>query len=136
LKARVVEQDEYETTGLRAVLNYGHTFAHAFEASAGYGALLHGEAVAIGMMYAARLAERLNLIGREFIHRQEKLLVALGLPIALGSTPPADELIALMRRDKKAVGTRMRFILPTSMGEVRLFDDVPESLVRAVLEGG
>src|SRR5690606_34866041 len=65
LKADVVEQDEFERTGLRAMLNYGHTFAHAFEALAGYGELLHGEAVAIGMVCASRLAERLGRIPSE-----------------------------------------------------------------------
>jgi len=135
LKADVVEHDEYELTGLRAVLNYGHTFAHAFETCAGYGTLLHGEAVAMGMSCAAKLAEKRNLIDADFVRRQETLLANLGLPTSPGTTHPADELIAVMRRDKKAVAGQMRFILPTRLGEVRLFDDVPESLVRAVLEG-
>jgi 3-dehydroquinate synthase len=135
LKADVVEKDEQETTGLRAVLNYGHTFAHAFEALAGYGALLHGEAVAIGMMYAAKLAARLNLVTAEFIDRQAKLLRALSLPTAPDTSYPTDELLDVMRRDKKALGGKMQFILPTRIGEVQLYRDVPEALVRAVLEG-
>ncbi|QJW99020.1 3-dehydroquinate synthase [Frigoriglobus tundricola] len=134
LKADVVEKDEYETTGLRAVLNYGHTFAHGFETLAGYGTLLHGEAVAIGMTCAATLAERLGLVGADFVSRQTDLLVALGLPTAPGHSYPTEELISVMRRDKKAVGGQMRFILPTRLGEVKLFDDVPEPLVRAVLQ--
>ncbi|AWM39858.1 3-dehydroquinate synthase [Gemmata obscuriglobus] len=134
LKADVVEQDEYERTGLRAVLNYGHTFAHAFETCGGYGTLLHGEAVSIGMECAAQLARKLGLIGDEFVSRQTKLLDALGLPTAPPTRWPADDLIAVMRRDKKAVGGQMRFILPTRLGEVKLFDDVPEPLVRTVLE--
>ena len=81
LKADVVEQDEREETGLRAVLNYGHTFAHAFETLAGYGTLLHGEAVAIGMLCASRLAERLGRVDEQFTARQRELLVALGLPV-------------------------------------------------------
>jgi 3-dehydroquinate synthase len=133
LKADVVEKDEYETTGLRAVLNYGHTFAHGFETCAGYGAWLHGEAVAVGMMCAAKLATKLGLIPPELIDRQEKLLVALGLPTSPGTAFPTDELLAVMRRDKKAVGGKMRFILPTRIGEVKLYE-VPEPLVRAVLE--
>jgi 3-dehydroquinate synthase len=133
LKADVVERDEYELTGLRAVLNYGHTFAHGFETCAGYGALLHGEAVAIGMMCAARLAELRGLIGPDLTARQETLLKALGLPVSIGSAYPTDDLIAVMRRDKKAVGGKMRFILPTRLGEVRLFDDVPEPNVHSVL---
>lgn len=133
LKADVVERDEYETTGLRAVLNYGHTFAHAFETLSGYGALLHGEAVSIGMTCASVLAQRLNLIGAEFVTRQTKLLRALGLPTAVPTAWPVEELLAVMRRDKKAVSGRLRFILPTRLGEVKLFDDVPDALVREVL---
>ncbi|MBP3961026.1 3-dehydroquinate synthase [Gemmata sp. G18] len=134
LKADVVEKDEHETTGLRAVLNYGHTFAHAFETCGGYGTLLHGEAVAIGMECAARLAQKMELIGADFVARQTKLLQALALPIVPPAQWRTDELIAVMRRDKKAVGGQMRFILPTRIGEVKLFDNVPEPLVRAVLE--
>jgi 3-dehydroquinate synthase len=134
LKADVVEKDEHETTGLRAVLNYGHTFAHAYETCGGYGTLLHGEAVAIGMMDAAKLATKLNLIGAGFVERQRKLLETLWLPTSPVAEFKTDDLIAVMRRDKKAVGGRMRFILPTRLGEVKLFDDVPESLVRDVLE--
>lgn len=133
LKADVVERDEYETTGLRAVLNYGHTFAHAYETLSGYGALLHGEAVSIGMTCAAQLAHMLNRVGPDFVRRQTRLLQALGLPTAVPTAWPADELIAVMRRDKKAVAGRLRFVLPTRLGEVGLCDDVPEPLVRAVL---
>ncbi|HYH68116.1 MAG TPA: 3-dehydroquinate synthase [Urbifossiella sp.] len=133
LKADVVERDEREETGLRAVLNYGHTFAHAFETVGGYGGWLHGEAVAAGMVCAARLAERHGLVGPDLGKRQLALLTALGLPTAPKREWPADELIAVMRRDKKAAGGKLRFILPTRLGEVRLFDDVPEALVRDVL---
>jgi len=135
LKADVVEKDEREETGLRAALNYGHTFAHAFEAVGGYGAWLHGEAVAAGMACAARLAEKLGRIGPELGQRQNALLKGFGLPIAPRSEWPMPDLLAVMKRDKKAVGGRMRFILPTRIGEVQLIDDVPESLVRDVLEG-
>jgi 3-dehydroquinate synthase len=134
LKADVVQRDEFETTGLRAVLNYGHTFGHAFETISGYSGLLHGEAVAIGMMYAARLALRLSLIDAEFVSRQEALLSALGLPVKPPGNCSTRDLIACMRRDKKALGGRMRFILPVRIGEVKLIDDVPEALVREVLE--
>ncbi len=142
LKADVVGKDEYETTGLRAVLNYGHTFAHAFETCAGYGTLLHGEAVAIGMICAARLAELMSLLPPvlgglllpELSTRQLQLLQQLSLPVVLQGNWPPDDLIAVMKRDKKAANGKMRFILPTRLGEVKLFD-VPEPLVRAVLEG-
>jgi 3-dehydroquinate synthase len=133
LKADVVERDEREETGLRAVLNYGHTFAHAFETVGGYGAWLHGEAVSAGMVCASRLAERRGLIDAGIIERQRLLLQTFGLPIA-PKRWPVEELLAVMRVDKKAVAGRLRFVLPRRLGEVVLFDDVPEEDVRAVLE--
>ncbi len=133
LKADVVERDERETTGLRAVLNYGHTFAHAFETVGGYGSWLHGEAVSAGMVCASRLAERRGLIDRTATERQRRLLEAFGLPTAPRGWP-ADELIAVMRNDKKASAGRLRFVLPRRLGEAALFDDVPEAEVRRVLE--
>lgn len=133
LKATVVERDEREETGLRAVLNYGHTFAHAFETAAGYGSWLHGEAVAAGMVCASRLAERRRLVPSEFTERQIVLLQRFGLPVAPESWD-AEALIATMRSDKKAVAGQMRFILPRRMGEVALFDDVPDADVREVLK--
>jgi 3-dehydroquinate synthase len=133
LKADVVERDEREETGLRAVLNYGHTFAHAFETVGGYGTWLHGEAVAAGMVCASRLAEHRGLIGPEISECQHRLLEAFSLPVA-PLRWPVDELLAVMRLDKKAVAGRLRFVLPTRLGEVALFDDVPEEDVRAVLE--
>jgi 3-dehydroquinate synthase len=135
LKAEVVEKDEREETGLRAVLNYGHTFAHAFETVGGYGAWLHGEAVAAGMVYAARLAEKLGILRGGLCQRQLKLLEAFFLPVAARAAWPIDDLIAVMKRDKKAIAGRMRFILPIRIGEVKLVEDVAESLVRDVLEG-
>jgi 3-dehydroquinate synthase len=133
LKADVVEKDEREETGLRAVLNYGHTFAHAFETVAGYGAWLHGEAVAAGMVCASRLAEHRGLIGCDLTLRQQRLLVRLRLPTAPARWP-IDDLLAAMRLDKKAVAGRLRLVLPRRLGEVALFDDVPEAEVRRVLE--
>lgn len=134
LKADVVEKDEREETGLRAVLNYGHTFAHAFETVGGYGGWLHGEAVAAGMVCASRLAERRGLIGSDLTQRQRNLLSNFKLPMAPRSEWPIEELIAAMKRDKKANAGQLRFILPSRLGEVRLFDDVPEALVREILE--
>ena len=136
LKAMVVEQDEFERTGLRAALNYGHTFAHAFEALAGYGELLHGEAVSIGMVCASRLAERLGRIPAETTERQIKLLKRCELPVEI----PANlknrgaDLVECMRLDKKSVAGQLRFILPTKLGHVELVDNVPETTVLSVIE--
>ncbi|HTU93043.1 MAG TPA: 3-dehydroquinate synthase [Gemmataceae bacterium] len=133
LKAGVVEQDEREETGLRAVLNYGHTFAHAFETVGGYGAWLHGEAVSAGMICASLLAERRGLVGPDVTERQRRLLQTFALPIA-PQRWPIDDLLETMRFDKKAVAGRLRFVLPRRLGEAALFDDVPESDVRQILE--
>ena len=133
LKADVVEQDEREESGLRIILNYGHTFAHAFETVSGYGHWLHGEAVSAGMICASRLAERRGLISRELTERQERLLSRFGLPTAPESWP-GEELLAVMRNDKKSLGGRLRFVLPRRLGEVALVDDVSEEDVRRVLE--
>jgi 3-dehydroquinate synthase len=133
LKADIVERDEREESGLRAVLNYGHTFAHAFETAAGYGSWLHGEAVAAGMICASRLAQRRDLIPADITERQRKLLQAFALPIAPDAWP-IDQLLETMRSDKKALAGKMRFVLPKRLGEVTLFDDVQESEVRQVLK--
>ncbi len=135
LKADVVEKDEFERTGLRAVLNYGHTFGHAFEALAGYGELLHGEAVAIGMLYASRLAERLGFIDGTTTRRQEELLSLFGLPTRLPAGWPhsEDAVIDRMKLDKKTLGGQLRFVLPKRLGHVEVVNDVTETDVRAVL---
>ena len=133
LKADIVERDEREESGLRAVLNYGHTFAHAFETAAGYGVWLHGEAVAAGMICASRLAEKRGLISSDISERQRRLLKAFALPIVPDAWP-IDALLETMSRDKKSLVGKMRFVLPRQLGEVALFDDVPEAQVRQVLE--
>ena len=136
LKADIVERDEFERTGVRAVLNYGHTFAHAFEALGGYGALLHGEAVSIGMTHAARLAEKLGRVDTTTAARQASLLEAVGLPTRLPESMKLspDAILNSMRLDKKTVSGRLRFVLPSRLGHVELVDNVAESDVRAVLD--
>ncbi len=130
LKAQVVAQDEREETGQRAVLNYGHTFGHAIEATAGYGVWLHGEAVAVGMMCAARLARRLGRVDDTFVSRQRALIQALGLPLALARVD-RELLMDAMLRDKKVAHGRLRFVLPTRLGHVELVDDVSEEAASA-----
>ena len=133
LKAQVVSQDEREETGLRAVLNYGHTFCHAFETLTGYEQLLHGEAVAMGMLCASRLAERLGRVDAACTRRQRDLLELLGLPLdpPPGLDPAA--VLAVMGRDKKVEHGRLRFVLPTRMGHVALVGDVASDVVAEVL---
>ncbi len=135
-KADVVSQDEHETSGLRAILNYGHTFAHAFESATGYGQFLHGEAVSLGMAAAARLACRLGRIDHEIVQRQDRLLTALSLPINVSevvSGLSTDNLLSIMRRDKKAISGQLRFVLPNRLGHVELVDGISPADVSAVL---
>jgi len=119
IKADVVANDERETSGRRAILNYGHTFAHAIEATAGYGTFLHGEAVAIGMEMAARLASAMGLVDRQFVQRQRKLIEACSLPIAWSDADP-EAMIAAMRTDKKVSHAQLRFVLPNRIGHVEM----------------
>ena len=133
LKADVVEQDEREITGLRACLNYGHTFAHAFEALSQYEAMLHGEAVAAGMRCAARLAAHLGRVDAAFVNRQDALLDRLGLLVEPPDLEP-QELLRVMYRDKKVAAGRLRFILPDRLGHVDLVGDVPDQAVLAAME--
>jgi 3-dehydroquinate synthase len=132
LKAQVVAADEREETGQRAVLNYGHTFCHALETLTGYEQLLHGEAVAIGMLCASRLAERLGRIDQSVTQRQRALLEALHLPVDL---PQVDheEMLAVMSRDKKAQHGRLRFVLPSRLGHVELVGDIERADVVSTL---
>jgi len=134
LKADVVQQDEREEMGLRAVLNYGHTFGHAFESLSGYGKLLHGEAVAIGMVCASRLARDLGRITAEQTNREEQLLNRLGLPVEV---PELDrqKIVAAMMHDKKVQHGRLRLILPTRIGHVELVEGVEADAILAALEG-
>lgn len=131
-KARVVGEDERETSGRRAILNYGHTFAHAIEATAGYGTLLHGEAVAIGMQMAAGLAIALGMCEPALLQRQTALLEACRLPTRFPQSN-TDEMLPVMMRDKKVAHGKLRFILPTRIGHVDLIGDVaPEKVIDAI----
>jgi 3-dehydroquinate synthase len=133
LKADVVEKDEFEQSGHRAVLNFGHTFAHAFESLGGYGTLLHGEAVSIGMVCAARLAERLGRVDASFTQRLYDVLVAVGLPVAIPRHDPQAVLDAMMH-DKKVQHGQLKFVLPDRLGHVEMVGSVASDDVQAVLQ--
>ncbi len=115
IKADVVRDDEREHSGRRAILNYGHTFGHALEALTGYDRFIHGEAIAIGMMSAAKLAERMGRCAIQLKQRQEALLQAFDLPTEM---PPCnkDQFLELMAHDKKAEDGQLRLILPSRLG--------------------
>lgn len=135
LKAGVVSTDEREETGLRAVLNFGHTIGHAIEAVEGYaGRYRHGEAVSVGMVAEARLAERLGWIGPEIPARIERLLTAFGLPTEVGDLNH-DALLSAMTRDKKNRDGKTRFVLPRAIGRVEL-TEADEADIRAILSVG
>ncbi|MEC9093530.1 MAG: 3-dehydroquinate synthase [Planctomycetota bacterium] len=119
LKAQVVLEDEKEISGRRAILNYGHTFAHAFETTFGYGEYLHGEAVAVGMLCAGYLAFRLDRVPLSFCERQLEIMKKVGLPTAVRQAP-MDQLLAVMQRDKKNIDSIIRLILPVKIGEVEM----------------
>jgi 3-dehydroquinate synthase len=133
IKAEVVRQDEREG-GLRGILNFGHTLGHAIENAAGYGQFLHGEAVAIGMVYAARLSVALKGISVEESERIEKLLVTLKLPVAAPGLAWSD-LRSAMAVDKKTVGGLPKFVLTDRIGHVEFGCAVPEELMEEVWNG-
>lgn len=129
-KAQVVIADEREETGERALLNLGHTFGHAFEAASQM-KILHGEGVAAGCVYAAKLSEKLGL--SHLAPRIAAHFEKIGLPVKFDGYETAG-LIALMRKDKKALSNRLNFVLPTAVGQARVVKDVAESDVVSVLE--
>ncbi|MGH7318620.1 MAG: 3-dehydroquinate synthase [Candidatus Rokuibacteriota bacterium] len=132
-KSTIVEQDEREESGLRMILNYGHTVGHALEALSGYQTWRHGEAVAVGIAAAARLSSRVGLTDRQTAERQIALLEAVGLPTGFEApTPP--ELAEALRHDKKARDGRVPFVLLKALGHADVCFDVPSELVLEVLE--
>ena len=132
IKAEVVRQDEREQ-GLRAILNYGHTFAHALETLTGYQQLLHGEAVAIGMVLAADCAQRHGLFDQEGARRLASLLAALGLPTRTPQGLDPAAALQTMGMDKKAVEGRLRLVLPERIGAVQVTDEVDQEAVLQTL---
>lgn len=131
-KAEIVSADEKEG-GIRALLNLGHTFGHAIEADQGYGKWLHGEAVATGMVLAARLATKLNLLNASDLRRIEALIEAFDLPVNAPSNMGFDEFICHMKRDKKNLAGKLRFIIPTAIGKSEIRDDISEDLLKEIL---
>lgn len=133
IKAAVIMKDETDTLGLRALLNLGHTFGHAYEALSHYG-VSHGDAVAMGTLDALDFAERAGLLPAPPAERIRALHRRLGLPQERPAYPPP-EMLACMRQDKKAKGGRIQLVLPVERpGMARLLDDVDEKLLTAVLD--
>lgn len=133
IKASYVEKDEREESGLRAHLNFGHTFGHALEAATGYCAYRHGEAVAAGMICAAKLSSLLGLCENQDAQRLTAVLNSLDLPVNMRGVTPAAIAEALLY-DKKVLGGTLRFILMKKIGEVFLADNVPLPEVHKILD--
>ena len=136
-KAEVVRADEEEraSRGGRALLNLGHTFGHAIEAVAGYGAYLHGEAVAVGLVLAARLSEALEWTGQEERERVVRLISRYGLPVSLREALPTEDLMEAMRRDKKVQFGKLRLVALESLGRAVTTTDVSAALIRELWRG-
>ena len=135
IKASVVGQDERES-GLRAILNFGHTFGHAIEAGMGYGMWLHGEGVGAGMVMAAELSRRLGLVDVTFVERLKALIARAGLPVRgalLDANDNAGRYLQLMRVDKKAEGGEIRFVVIDGPGHATM-RAAPDALVRSVID--
>lgn len=131
-KAEVVAKDEKES-GLRAILNYGHTIGHAVESLTGYRVVNHGEAVAIGMVAAGRLAVALGLWNQDECDRQEAVITKAGLPTRLPEGLDQAAIVEALQFDKKVQAGKVRFILPTTLGHVTITDQVPSQTLREVL---
>lgn len=135
IKADVVSKDEKET-GLRAILNYGHTIGHAIETVTGYTQYLHGEAVAIGMALEVRLAVLLGLLKHESAERIKSLIASYGLPVKMPSGIDNNKIFSSMQLDKKTVEGRLKFILPEKIGAVSIRDVADTAkIAEAILPG-
>ena len=132
IKADVVSQDETET-GVRALLNLGHTFGHAIEAEQGYGQWLHGEAVATGMVQAAETSLRLDLISIEQVTRIRDLILNMDLPVSGPPDMTYEQYIDHMQRDKKAKAGMIRLVLPVGIGKAKLLSDVDAAILQDVI---
>jgi len=134
LKAEIVGADEFEITGVRAALNFGHTIGHGIEALSGFNEFIHGEAVSLGSVAAARLSSRLASLPNQDADRIRDLLQRVGLPISIKFTPKKrDALFDAMRLDKKVSGGELKFVLAKAIGEVCTGQRVPDADINAAL---
>jgi len=124
IKARIVGEDEFETKGTRALLNFGHTIGHAIEAVVGYGKLSHGECVAIGMIAALDLSVRLVGLPSDQAVRVKEVIIACGLPVTIPAYLPTDAILVALARDKKFDAGAIRFVLTSKLGTAFVSDKV------------
>ncbi len=135
IKARIVEQDEHETSGLRALLNFGHTIGHAIEASAGYGEMLHGEAISLGMVAAARLSTQVSGLTPAAAAKIVSTMSRFDLPTRLPDDMPAERILEHMKHDKKFSEGKIRFVLLRTMGDAYVSSDVTEAHIVSAIKG-
>lgn len=131
-KAEVVALDEFDTKDIRVKLNFGHTFGHAIEVASGYSGYEHGQAVAIGMVMAARLAQNLKKLSKQEVERLTDLIRRASLSTKAIGVRSRDILESLMY-DKKFIGGKNRFILPVKIGDVRVFEDIPIDEIKKIV---
>ena len=134
IKARIVAEDEIETKGTRALLNFGHTIGHAIESVAGYGKLSHGECVAIGMIAAFDLSVRLAGLAQNQADRVKDVIIACALPTSIRSDVPTDSILAALARDKKFDAGAIRFVLTPKLGSALVSDKVTLDDVTGAVE--
>jgi len=134
IKSNIVEQDEKET-GIRAILNFGHTIGHAIEASAGYATFTHGEAVSIGMHSESLIAKEIGLVDSSYLNYIESILQRAHLPTRMPSID-VDLLLRKMFLDKKNEGDKITMILPTGIGKVDIFKDIKIDTIKSVITKG
>ncbi len=134
IKAAIVAADERESSGLRALLNFGHTVGHAIENAAGYGEFFHGEAISLGMIVALRLSRKFAGLSQEAESVVAKKLVELALPVDLKLAPPTERILDAMRSDKKFESGAVRFVLCPKLGEAIVSDQVGTEDICATLE--
>ena len=133
IKCDIVAEDEKEQ-GIRALLNFGHTFAHAIEQNLGYGEWLHGEAVATGMMLAADLSEKIGWLDSQQVNRIEAMIDQIPLPKRLPSKLKCGKLVAAMQSDKKVLNEKIRLVLLKRIGEAVVTDKVTKQQLTEFLE--
>ena len=134
IKAKVVEEDELDKTGARAILNYGHTIGHAIEAASGYsGRYSHGEAIAIGMVIAGRISSDLGFISNIDADRIESLIRKCGLPVRIRRLK-FQAIYETHLHDKKFIHGKNRFILPLCIGRVRIVEGVRDSVISKTIK--
>lgn len=133
IKAKVVEADEKESRGIRTILNYGHTIGHAIETVGGYKKYSHGEAIAVGMIAASRIAKELKLLSVSSCRRIEKTISKVGLPIKVKKINKS-KLISSLSHDKKFIHGKNRFVLPVRIGKVIVREGVPLSIINKAVD--